>query len=188
MPLTVTVQGRELYDESSNRFFDVPDRTLVLEHSLVSIAKWEAKWHKPYLPQAVAPKQEQLKTREEELDYIRCMTIKGNTDPLTYLSITNAQIKEISDYINNPMTATTIKKVAAKSSHEIITNEIIYYWMTALNIPFDPCEKWHLNHLLMLIEVCAAKNQPSKKMSPGAVMRQNHATNAARRARLGTRG
>ena len=181
MPISITIPERELYDEASNRFIDIPKTTLSLEHSLLSISKWESKWHKPYLST-------EQKTREEMLDYIRFMTINQNVDPNVFYGLSRDNIKVIEDYITDPMTATTIKKQNGKVSREIITNELIYYWMSELGIPFQPCEKWHINRLLTLIEVASIKKQPPKKMSKSDVMRQNHSLNAARRAKHHTRG
>ena len=180
MPITITIPERELFDERTGRFIDVKSVKLVLEHSLLSISKWEAKWHKPFFS-------DKEKTKEEMIDYVRCMTISGNCDSISYYGLTRENFHEITEYIENPMTATTITKQNQKKNHEIITNELIYYWMTELNIPFS-CEKWHINHLMTLIEVASIKKQPSKKMSKGAIMRQNHSLNAARRAQHHTRG
>lgn len=181
MPLTITIPGNELYDQAAGKFIITKNRTITLEHSLVSIARWESKWHKPYLSR-------EPKTREELIDYIRCMTLTQNVDIATYYALDADTIKKIIDYIQDPSTATTFKKQNKMPSKEIITNEIIYYWMTALNIPFDPCEKWHFQHLMTLIEVCSLKQQPSKKMPKGEAMRQRAAMNAARRAKHNTHG
>ena len=181
MPLTVTIPGTELYDQAAKRFITIKERTIVLEHSLVSISRWESKWHKPYLSR-------DAKTREELIDYIRCMTLTQNVDQNVYYAIDNATLKTIIDYIQDPNTATTFRKHDRKMPNEIITNEIIYYWMTTLNIPFDPCEKWHFQHLMTLIEVCSIKQQPAKKMPKGEAARQRAAINAARRAKYNTRG
>ena len=180
MPITVTIPERELYDEANNRFIEIKSRTITLEHSLLSISKWESKWHKPFFS-------DKDKTKEEMIDYFRCMTISGGGDPNVYYGLTPQIMQEIMDYINDPMTATTINRADKKKSREIVTSELIYYWMVAGNIPFS-CEKWHLNRLLMLIEIVSIKNQPAKKMSKGDVMRKNHALNAARRAKYNTKG
>lgn len=183
MPISITIPERELYDSENNRFIDIPRTTLILEHSLLSISKWESKWHKAWLTS-------EKKTGEEAIDYIRCMTVNQNVNPLVYLALTKANQKAIEAYINDPMTATTIsnQKNNKKNSREIITSELIYYWMCELGIPFQPCEKWHINRLLMLIEVASIKKQPDKKMSKAATMRQNHSLNAARRAKHHTKG
>lgn len=181
MPLTIVVPGRDFYDPERNRFISVKEQKLTMEHSLLSIAKWESKWHKAYLSKAP-------KTNEENIDYIRCMCITEPSDPNVFLALTMDNVKEIADYISNPMTATTFRKQNQKPSREIITNELIYFWMTNFNIPFDPCQKWHLNRLMTLIEVASIKSQPGKKMSKKDILSQNAALNAARRAKYGTKG
>lgn len=170
-----------MFDPKTSEFINVKSATLTLEHSLISISKWEAKWHKPYLSR-------EEKTQEEVIDYVRCMTLNGSVDPNVYRVLTKDNINKIVDYIQDPMTATTIKKEGRKASREIITSELIYYWMTALNIPFDPCQKWHLNRLMTLIEVCSVKNAPPKKMPRAAALKQQHALNAQRRAKYHTSG
>ena len=186
MPLHIIVPKteKELYSESKNEFIQLKllnDVELVLEHSLVSISKWESKWHKPFLSKAP-------KTTDETLDYIKCMTITQNVNPDVYLCLTDKNVKDIKEYIDDPITATTIKnRPNGPHSREQVTSELIYYWMIALQIPFE-CQKWHLNRLLMLIEVCNVKNAPQKKMSKADILRQNHAINSARRAKYHTRG
>lgn len=176
--LTIVIPETEFYDEIKNEFKVVKEQKLVLEHSLVSLSKWESKWHKPFLGK-------QPKTYEETIDYIRCMTV-NSVDPMAYQGITSANILQINQYIEDPMTATTIKD-QKKGKEEIITAEIIYYWMVALNIPFE-CQKWHLNKLLTLINVVNIKNKPAKKMSKKDVMSRNASLNAARRKALHTKG
>lgn len=183
--LRITVPAREFYDEAKEEFVEVKEQTLVMEHSLISISKWEAKWKKPYLSDKVE------KTKEEILDYLRCMTVQPTkVDPLVYASLTKENIDEITRYIEDPMTATTIThfKQGPSPKRETLTSELIYYYMVAQNIPVE-FEKWHINRLITLIEVCAIKNDPHpKKMSRSAIARQNSALNKARRARYGTRG
>ena len=181
MPISIVVPAAELFDTKTGEFIETRETTLNLEHSLISISKWESKWHKPYLS-------ENDKTKEEALDYLRCMTLNGGVDPNVYKALTASNLEDIANYIHDPMTATTIKRENKRPSREIITSELIYYWMTELNIPFDPCQKWHLSRLLMLIEVCSIKKTPPKKMSKADILRQNHALNAARRARTHSRG
>ena len=181
MPLSITVPAREFFDSRTGEFIETKETVLHLEHSLISISKWESKWHKPYLSK-------DDKTREEAVDYIRCMTLNGGVDPNVYYALTEENINDITAYMSDPMTATTIKKQNYRPSGEIITSDIVYYWMTELNIPFDPCQKWHFSRLLTLIEVCSIKKTPSKKMSKADTLRQNHALNAARRAKYHTRG
>jgi hypothetical protein len=176
--------GVELWDEEREMFIQTPtskEQVLQLEHSLVSLSKWESKWNKAFLTKAE-------KSAEEVLDYIKCMTLTQNVPPEVYNNLTEENIKQINEYIGAPMTATYISEdPSAKSSREVVTSELIYYWMIALNIPFE-CQKWHLNRLLTLVKVCNVKNAPPKKMGKKALMSRNAALNASRRQQLGTRG
>lgn len=179
--LEIVIQETELWDESDQTFIYIKEQTLRLEHSLVSLSKWESKWCKPFL-------NNQEKTVEETIDYIRCMTISQNVDPNVYKCITNEQLQEIFKYIEAPMTATTFSQREHKgSSREQITAELIYYWMIACNIPFE-CQKWHINRLLTLIRVCEIKNTPPKKMSKRELMSRNASLNAARRRQFNSKG
>lgn len=179
--LRITIPPFELFDSASNQFIQVKGQTLQLEHSLVSLSKWEAKWHKPFLSK-------EDKTNEEIIDYIRCMTITQNVDPMVYAGLTNSIMDEISAYINDSNTATWFKdEHKAGRSREIITSEVIYWWMIALNIPPE-YQKWHLNRLLTLIRVCNEKNNPPKKMSRKELARQNRSLNEARKRALNTHG
>lgn len=179
--LQIEVPAVELWDESKNEFVNIKATTLTLEHSLVSLSKWESKWCKPFLTK-------ENKSTEETLDYIRCMTLTQNVDSNVYKALSSKNLEAIKNYIDNPHSATTIRENPnAPKSREIITSELIYYWMIALQIPFE-CQKWHLNRLLTLIRVCNVKNQPPKKMSQRELMSRNAALNAARRSQLHTRG
>ena len=178
--LTIVIPKGEQYDSVNNLFIETKEQTLVLEHSLVSVSKWEAKWHKPFISK-------ENKTLEETIDYIKCMTITQNIDPNVYNFISNDTIKRVYDYIDAPMTATTFSKDNPPPSREIITSELIYYWMISLNIPAE-FQKWHLNRLLTLIKVCSIKNSPKKKMSKRELMSRNRALNASRRKSLNSRG
>lgn len=178
--LRLIVPEKELYDERTGLFVRTKKQVLQLEHSLVSLSKWESKWHKPFLSK-------NDKSGEEMLDYIRCMTITQNVPDEVYFALDTNELIKINDYLNDSMTATTITKQQGKSRGEIITSEIIYYWMISLQIPFE-CEKWNLNRLLTLIEVCNIKNSPGKKMSKSEIMRRNRTLNAARKQQLHTRG
>lgn len=178
--LKIVIPGIELYDEEKEEFITTKPQTLHLEHSLVSLAKWESKWNKPFLTK-------DNKTYEETIDYIRCMTITQNVSEDTYRLLTSEHIQQVNEYINLPMTATTFSNQKKTPSKEVVTAEIIYYWMISLNIPFE-CQKWHLNRLLTLINVCNIKNQPKKKMSKRDILNRNKALNKARREALNTKG
>ena len=176
------IKDTELFDEANETFILVKGKTLQLEHSLISLSKWEAKWKKPFLTR-------EPKTAEEMMSYIECMTITQNVDPIVYTTITADQIEAIHKYLEDPMTATRIKEREGKGkSSKIVTNEEIYYSMIQYGIPFDPCQKWNLNHLLMLIRVCDEKQRPKKKMSRSELHRSNHSLNEARKAKYHTRG
>jgi hypothetical protein len=179
--LHITIPAVEQWDEVKQEFVYTKDQTLSLEHSLVSLSKWESKWCKAFLTK-------QEKTFEETLDYIKFMTITQNVDPKVYNYLTNENIDEVNRYIEAPMTATYFSEdKTSKISREQVTAELIYYWMISLNIPFE-CQKWHLNRLLTLIKVCNIKNTPPKKRSRKDIMSSNAALNAARRKQLNTRG
>lgn len=178
--LEITITEPERYDEVNEMFIPGKVHTLKLEHSLVSLSKWESKWCKPFLSK-------NDKTSEETMDYIKCMTITQNVDPMVYNYITNDEIRQITNYINSPQTATTFSDKNSKNSREIVTAEIVYYWMIALNIPFE-CQKWHLNKLLTLIKVCSIKNAPPKKSSKGDTLSRYAALNKARRSKMNSKG
>lgn len=180
--LQIMVPGQELFDEATQTFIQTKDTVLKLEHSLLSISKWESKWCKPFLMQ----NEKNPHTSTEILDYIKCMTLNANSvSKDVYNALTPRNQRDIQRYMNHPMTATTIKE-SGRRSREIITSEIIYYWMISYNIPFE-CEKWHINRLLMLIKVCNAKNNP-RAMSRNDILSQNRALNAARKKALHTKG
>lgn len=179
--LTITIPATEMWDEKNEKFVDIKGCRLQLEHSLVSLSKWESKWCKPFLFT-------NDKTTEEIMDYVRCMTLTTNVSPEVYYGLTSENIKAINEYIEAPMTATHFGSERNGSGRrEVVTSELIYYWMIALNIPFE-CQKWHLNRLLTLIRICNIKNQPAKKMSRREIMSRNAALNAARKKQLGTKG
>ena len=180
LQITVPISP-EGWDEERQECVDPQVKTLQLEHSLVSISKWESKWHKAFLSK-------KDKTEEEIFDYVKCMTLTQNVDPSVYDHLTVDNVNQIKAYIEDPMTATVINTNSSdKSNKETVTSELIYYWMIALNIPSE-YQKWHINRLLKLIEVCNVKNSPPKKRSKSDIMRSNAALNAARRKQLGTRG
>lgn len=178
--LKIIIPEVEAFIDETQEFIVLKQQELLLEHSLISLSKWESKWCKPFLGK-------EEKTAEEILDYIKCMTVNTNINPLAYNFLTDENILKINEYIAAPMTATTFSNSNKKTSKEVITAEIIYYWMVSFNIPFE-CQKWHLNRLLTLINVCGIKNQPPKKMSKNELASRNSALNAARRKKLGSLG
>lgn len=180
--LQIVVPGKEMFDEETQTFSQTKDVTLKLEHSLLSISKWESKWCKPFLLR----NKKDHHTKTEMLDYVKCMTLNSNVPKEVYNALTPANMKAIQAYINHPMTATTVTNIKKTFNNEIVTSEIIYYWMIACKIPFE-CEKWHINRLIMLIKVCNAKNNP-EKMSKRELLTHNRALNAARRKALKTKG
>lgn len=170
----------ESWDEINERFIEPKTVKIQLEHSLISLSKWESKWCKPFLSK-------EDKTEDETIDYIKCMTLTQNVKPETYMHMSQADFQKVIDYINAPMTATTFSDNKKRSNNrKIITSEVIYYWMIELEIPFE-CEKWHLNRLLTLIRVCEAERNPSK-ISKREIMSNNAALNAARRKKYNTKG
>lgn len=180
--LVVHIPESERFDEATNEFIYVKETNIQLEHSLVSLSKWESKWHKPFFHPTL------VKTSDETLDYIRCMTITQNVKPETYYALTKENITQIQQYIDDPMTATTFSNhQIGPPNREIITAELIYYWMISYNVPVE-FEKWHLNKLLALIHVLSIKNDKPKKMSKKAIMSRNAALNAARRQQFNTKG
>lgn len=178
--LKITIPSVELYDEVNDEFITSKARELNLEHSLVSLSKWESKWNKPFLSKAE-------QTIEETRDYIRCMTMTQNIDDKIYNFVSNENVRQVREYIDLEMTATTFTDDKKSSNREVITAEIIYYWMIAMNIPFE-CQKWHLNRLLTLINVCNIKNAPPKKTSRRELMSRNASINASRRKALNSGG
>lgn len=179
--LEITIPKGEEWDEANEQFVYTDEVHLVLEHSLLSISKWESKWEKPFFSR-------KDKTLEEALDYIRCMTITKNVKPETYYLLSEENLNDINNYIQKKMTATTFSNLGHRPSREIVTSEIIYYQMVTLGIPFE-CEKWHINRLLTLIKVCSIKNNPKKKrIGKHELASRNRALNAARKAKLHTHG
>lgn len=179
--LCINIPDIEFYNEEIEEFFYYKGENLQLEHSLVSLSKWESKWHKPFLGK-------EQKTTAETIDYIRCMTINKNVDPNIYDYIPDKTFNLIIDYVDDSMTATWFTDLPGqKKNREVVTAEIIYYWMISLSIPSE-YEKWHLNRLLTLIRVCNEKNKPPKKMGRKEMLAQRHALNQARRAKLNSKG
>ena len=181
--LQITIPERDFFDDSKQEFIKVKKQTLTLEHSLISISKWESKWKKPFLSS-------NDRTKEESLDYIKCMSIGPIADENVLHCLSNSEYKQIADYINDNCTATWFNERNNKrkiGSGQTVTSELIYYWMIAYDIPSE-YQKWHLNRLLTLIRICDNKNSPSKKMKKKDIFAQNRALNEARKKKLGTRG
>ncbi len=178
--LKIRIPKIEFYDEKTELFFDVKEQDLILEHSLVSIAKWESKWKKPFLTKTE-------KTDIETMDYIKCMTINNDVNQNIYKVIPGESMRLINSYIQDSMTATTFYKENKKPNRETITSELIYFWMINYNIPPE-YQKWHLNRLLTLIELCSIKNQPPKKLSNQELIERNRTLNAERLKALNTTG
>jgi hypothetical protein len=179
--LHIVVPAGESYDETNNLFITTKEQKLCLEHSLVSVSKWESKFHKPFLSNNDL-------SSEEFLYYVKCMTITQNIRDEVYFALSADNVEAIKRYIKDPMTATTINETGGKGRRgQTITSELIYYWMIASNIPIK-CETWHLNRLLMLIRVCQAENAPKKKMSRGEISRRNYELNQRRRKQMHTSG
>lgn len=179
--LELKIDKTELWNEQKQEFVYTEEKTLRLEHSLVSISKWESKWNTPFLSK-------EQKTNEQWLDYIKCMTITQNVDDLVYMCLSKKNMDDVAKYIEKSHTATTFNTKNNKpANREIVTSEIIYYWMVTLGIPFE-CQKWNLSRLLALIQVCNIKNQPPKKMGKKQTMSSNASLNAARRKRFNSKG
>lgn len=186
--LKVTIPAREaieLWDEDVQEFIEIPameGQELELEHSLVSLARWESKWKVAFLS-----KNNRI-TEEQSIDYIRCMTLTPNVPDDVYYNIPEDVFNEIMEYINESKTATVLpKRPNSGSNRETVTSELIYYWMIALNIPPE-YQYWHLSRLMTLIEIASIKNTPPKKIGKRGLARQYAEMNAARRKQFNTRG
>lgn len=181
--LQIVIPEQEVYDEVNNLFMQTKEIKLSMEHSLLSISKWESHWKKPFLSK-------ETKTDEEIRDYIKCMTINPSVPDDAFGLLTRENIQQIKDYIEDPMTATTVsstKKEGAAPSREIITSEVIYYWMIGFNIPME-CQKWHINRLLTLIRVCDEKSKPKKNLSQREIMERNRQLNEQRKKQMNSKG
>jgi len=178
--LQIIVPSRELFNEKTQEFFYSKEYILQLEHSLVSISKWESKYKKPFISR-------DQKTLEETLYYVKCMTITQNIPEEVYEYLSQENLNSINSYIEDSMTATTFSKNQSGSSREIVTSELIYYWMISQGVPME-CQRWHLNRLLTLIRICSIKNSDQKPMSKRDLINRNSALNAMRRKQLNSKG
>lgn len=180
--LQITIPSVEIWDEAKQEFAYFKEQKLNLEHSLVSVSKWEAKWGKPFINR-------QEKSLEETIDYVRCMTITQNVPPEIYKNLTDENIRQVNEYIEAPMTASWFSEEPGSKapSRKQVTSELIYYWMTVFNIPME-CQKWHLSRLITLIRVCEAENRPRKKKSNKELYSRNRALNEARKKRAHSKG
>lgn len=186
--LELTIKDDELWDEENMRFIVIRGRTLRLEHSLVSISKWEKKWKKSFLK---CLEKNDLNI-EQTIDYIKCMTLDKNVDDSVYNGLTNDHIQKVNEYISDPQTATHVPQRPEEMNKprgggDVLTSEMIYFYMISYQIPVE-FEKWPLNRLMTLIKICDIKNNPPKKMSAAALAKRNTSINAARRAALNTKG
>lgn len=182
--LIIKVPAQKLYDEETAMFYDIGETTLHLEHSLLAISKWETKYQKPFLDAKTQ------KTIEEIMAYVECMSLdpEDAVDPRVWKAISRKDIKRIEDYISDKKTATTISNVKNRGGKQrraqIITSELLYYYMSTLGIPFE-CETWHLSRLMMLIQVAAIEQQGPQKMPRNEMLSQRKALNRARNAKMG---
>jgi hypothetical protein len=171
----------EAYNEETREFVIADGFKLELEHSLVSLSKWESKFEKPFLST-------ENKTPEEILWYMKAMTLTQDVPEEVFQRLSEDNIQEIDSYIGSKMTATWFREDAnQRRSREIITAELVYYWLFSYGIPKE-CEDWHLNRLFTLIKVFSEKNKPPKKMSRAEAAQQNRSLNAQRRAQMGSSG
>ncbi len=183
--LVIEIDETELFDEKNNTFIKIPKVKIELEHSLLAISKWESKYQIPFLGGA---KNEQ-KTNEQILDYVHCMVLTDLDDPTVLNGLSSENLRNVNNYIESKESATTFGEMP-KSSYgrsEIVTSELIYYWMVAFNIPFE-CERWNLNRLFALIKICNIKNSPTKKMPKHSIAARNRELNNARRAQYNSAG
>lgn len=179
--LTIRIAGQEFYDETTGEFSTVDDIVLELEHSLVSLSKWESKYQTPFLS-------DKEKTTESIFDYIKNMVVTPGIDTDILYQCSKEDLTRIQEYIDSSQSATTFGEMPSRRGRgEVITAELIYYWMVAFNIPFE-CQYWHLNRLFSLVRICNIKNNPPKKMSRHEVAMRNRELNAQRRSEIGTNG
>lgn len=179
--LTLMVGGKESFDTKTEKFVKVGGTQLQLEHSLVSLSKWESKHEKPFLGQGT-------KSGEEIFDYVRCMLLDEETPEELLYELDEDNFREVNDYLDAKMSATWFSEQTHKPrSREVITAELIYYWMIQFQIPWE-AQHWHLSRLFTLIQVCNHKAEKPKKMSKADIMARNRELNEQRKKQLGTTG
>lgn len=180
--LRLIIPETEEFDEKESEFIIHPEVTIELEHSLVSLSKWESIWKKPFLTEVD-------KTNEETISYIKAMTLTSDVDDSVYSRLTSRTLDAIRKYIDDSMTATTFSELPGRKppSRQIVTSELIYFWMITYNIPFE-CQHWHLNRLTTLIKICDHKNQPQKKINRSEISAKYRELNEKRKAQFGTKG
>jgi hypothetical protein len=179
--LRIIIEGEEVYNEDEKTFYTINDVVIELEHSLVSVSKWESIYQKPFLGSGE-------KSTEEIFDYIKTMVLTPNVNLVVLHRCSSENLDTIQEYIDSPQSATTFGAMPERrGSVEVITSELIYYWIVAFNIPFE-CQYWHLNRLFSLIRICNIKNSKPKRMSKTEIAQRNRDLNAQRKAQLGTSG
>ncbi len=179
--LRVNIVEEELFDEATSKFTEKVSQSIDFEHSLVSVSKWESKFEKPFLADT-------KKTDEEVIEYIKMMVVTPNLSDNVLTLLSNDNLIQINEYIESKQTATTFNELqTARGNSEIITSELIYYWMVAFKIPFE-CENWHLSRLFSLVRICGIKSEKPKKVSAHEVAERNRALNEQRKAQLKTSG
>lgn len=180
--LKLEIKSQDFWDERNEKFVIVEGETLLLKHTLTSLNKYESIHERPLMIK-------QKLTREERIEYLKCMLIKDVKDETIFSAITNSDLRKVDEYINKGMTATTFSGLKERNVNGgFVTAELIYYWMTAFNIPFDPCENWHLNKLLTLVKVCSEKQKAPQKKSRRDAMMEQRELNEMRKKQLNTRG
>ncbi len=179
--LTIVIEGEENFNNENNTFETTNDTRIDFEHSLVSVSKWEAIYEKPFLSPGA-------KSSEEIFEYLKAMVLTPNVDPDVLYSCSQKNLDKIQEYIDSSQSATTFGSMPERRGQgEVITSELIYYWIVSFNIPFE-CQHWHLNRLFSLIRICNIKNSKPKKLSRMEMAQRNRELNAKRKAELGTSG
>lgn len=179
--LRITITGEEFYDEVTETFSGSGDTVIDLEHSLVSLSKWESEFQKPFLSAG-------SKTTNEIFGYIRAMILTSEYPDDIFARLDDQNLEKINTYIESKQSATTFAEIGKPPNRkEVITGELIYYWMVSFNIPFE-CESWHLNRLFSLIRICNIKQSKPRKMSRSEIAARNRSLNAQRKEQLGTTG